>query len=254
MIALGGRPRGPPVFGRQMRHSDRSPRKRRLLPQHAVLSGRARLRLALKGSITLPIRREMSDLSRLLGDVYGAPSEEEEATDSVAASAAGSTAQASSPAAEVAPPAPHPARDVDDPPEALVELSPEPAPGWADDRLLDEAFADWVPGPGPHAAGQEKGWSVDPDELTHASNDLDAISDLDEPTSARPTLDVDDAWLLPHDDKHDLDAPGLPVGAEDTAFGDAAGNEDVPQGPWTRAHDDLLPAGRRGRRLALRRR
>src|SRR5687768_3770722 len=79
----------------------------------------------------------MSDLSRLLGDVYG-PEPETPATD------------------EKAP--------VDAPPGA------EPAqattlsgalPAWAEETVLDEAFANWVPGPPTDASGAERGMLSD---------------------------------------------------------------------------------------------
>ncbi|MBA2624188.1 MAG: hypothetical protein H0U89_01040 [Acidimicrobiia bacterium] len=62
------------------------------------------------------------------------------------------------------------------------------------------------------------------------------------------------AWLPP--------PPPAPIGSESTWFlgaeaePTAAVSEntvDVDAGPWTRGTDDLLPGGRRGRRLALRR-
>lgn len=172
----------------------------------------------------------MSDLSRLLGDVYGnaSPSEED---DEAVAPAAGP---------DVTIPGADPERDVDDPPEARVELAPEPAPGWADDRLLDEAFADWVPGPGPHATGAERGWSVDAGAAVTGR--------AGSPTAAVPSIDEADDWLLPHDDES-----GLHLLAPD-ATGDDGYEGHVPEGPWSREVDDLLPAGRRSRRLALRRR
>lgn len=70
----------------------------------------------------------MADLSKVLGDVYGA-------------------GQAAPPAAA---PAPAPAED-------QPEARPAPAaPAWADDSRLDEAFANWNPGPGPDAPAAER--------------------------------------------------------------------------------------------------
>lgn len=68
----------------------------------------------------------MADLSKVLGDVYGA----------------------GQPATPAAAPAPADA-------EAAPRREPA-APEWADDSRLDEAFANWNPGPGPDAPAAER--------------------------------------------------------------------------------------------------
>src|SRR5215207_10792136 len=80
----------------------------------------------------------MSDLSRLLGDVYG-PEPEPPAADDEAAAAA------EAPGAES---------------EQARTLSGA-LPGWADDTVLDEAFANWVPGPPADAPSAERGMLSD---------------------------------------------------------------------------------------------
>ena len=183
----------------------------------------------------------MSDLSRLLGDVYGAstpPAEDAEVTE---------------PTTPMAVPA-----AADDPPAPLVETvepgSRPAAPGWADDAVLDEAFADWVPGPPSDAHAEERGIlaDVEPAESVADSIDIDAwlgaepveeidqIDDVDTIDAAAETADIDATTAF-----EDF-VPAAPPVPEVRAIPE-------PEGAWSRESDDLLPRGRRSRRLSLRR-
>jgi hypothetical protein len=169
----------------------------------------------------------VSDLSRLLGDVYEAaatPEGEQEATDPTTPTAVPAAA--------------------DDPPAPQAEAGgPGPAaPGWADEAVLDEAFSEWVPGPPADASAEERGM----------------LTDVEPAETVAEPIDID-AWLGPDDGIHDLDAghdaeseldPTAPVEAL-TAAPPEPEDQDEPDPNWTRTSDDLLPRGRRTRRLTL---
>jgi hypothetical protein len=179
----------------------------------------------------------VSDLSRLLGDVYGA-SEDAEATEP--------TTPMGVPAAADDPPAP--------PVETVEPDQRRPAaPGWADDAVLDEAFAEWVPGPPSDADAEER----------------DILADVEPAEAVAEPIDID-AWLGPEpveglDEADEIEAdaqaemPEMDAATGFDAFVPPA--EPVPEvhamseveGAWSRESDDLLPRGRRGRRLSLRR-
>jgi hypothetical protein len=172
----------------------------------------------------------VSDLSRLLGDVYGASTTPE------------GEVEASDPTTPTAVPA-----AADDPPAPPVEASqPGPAaPGWADEAVLDEAFAEWVPGPPADASAEERG----------------ILADVEPAETVADAIDID-AWLGPDDGIADLDGgddvddvgseldPTTSVEAL-TAAPPEPDEHDEPDPNWTRTSDDLLPRGRRGRRLTL---
>ena len=182
----------------------------------------------------------MSDLSRLLGDVYGAstpPAEDAEVTEP--------TTPMAVPAAADDPPAP---------PAEVVEPASRPAaPGWADDAVLDEAFAEWVPGPPSDADAQERDIlaDVEPAEAVAEPIDIDAW------LGAEPVEEIDQ---IDDVDAIDADAEAADIDAT-TAFEDFVPSAPAPEvravaepeGAWSRESDDLLPRGRRGRRLSLRR-
>jgi hypothetical protein len=161
----------------------------------------------------------------LLGDVYGAstpPEGELEAADPTTPTAVPAAA--------------------DDPPAPPVEAgTPGPAaPGWADDAVLDEAFAEWVPGPPADASAEERG----------------ILADVEPAETVADAIDID-AWLGPDDGIADLDedvenelVPTTRVEAL-TAAPPEPEDHDEPDPNWTRTSDDLLPRGRRGRRLTL---
>ena len=154
----------------------------------------------------------MSDLSRLFGDVYGTGDErpaDPEAVDEHASTA-----------------------------EAPVEGAPSGEPGqattlsgalpaWADDTVLDEAFANWVPGPPDDAPGAERGMLSD-----LASRPAEATSPPTDPRST-PVADAvpgNPNFIFPSGDEA---GGGLPVPAPSR---------------WQRGDDDLLPLRARSRR------
>ena len=164
----------------------------------------------------------MSDLSRLLGDVYGAstpPAEDADVEDATAPTAA-------VPAADD-PPAP--------PAEAVDAHRGAAAPVWADDAVLDEAFAEWVPGPPSDASAEER----------------DILADVEPAEAVAEPIDID-AWLGP-DAVDEPEGDQLDATAPLEAFVPPPEPEPPAEldGPWTRTHDDLLPRGRRSRRLSL---
>jgi hypothetical protein len=179
----------------------------------------------------------VSDLSRLLGDVYGAstpPAEDAEATDP--------TTPGAGPAAADDPPAP--------PVEAVeTDVTRPAAPGWADDAVLDEAFAEWVPGPPSDADAEER----------------DILADVEPAETVAEPIDID-AWLGPDpvdeveaSAEADVEAEPIEATAPLDAFVPPAEPETEvhraieAEAAWSRESDDLLPRSRRGRRLSLRR-
>jgi len=174
----------------------------------------------------------VSDLSRLLGDVYGAsspPESEQEAADPTSPTAV--------PAAADDPPAPH-----------AEAAGPGPAaPGWADEAVLDEAFAEWVPGPPADASAEERGMlaGVEPAETVAESIDIDAWLGPDEGLDDFEVVDGDDGGGV----EAELD-PTAPVEAYTMAPPEPEEHDEADPN-WTRTSDDLLPRGRRGRRLTL---
>jgi hypothetical protein len=169
----------------------------------------------------------VSDLSRLLGDVYGASTPPEGEVETTAP-----TTPTAAPDAADDPPAP---------PVEAADAGPA-APGWADDAVLDEAFAEWVPGPPADASAEERG----------------ILADVEPAETVAEAIDID-AWLGPDDGFQDLDAgdggeveldPTAPVEALTTAPTQHEAHEEHDPN-WTRTSDDLLPPGRRGRRLTL---
>lgn len=161
----------------------------------------------------------MSDLSRLLGDVYGSGPVQDRAVDTVTDEAP----------AETSP---------------LAEL-----PAWSDDAVLDEAFADWVPGPPSSAPAAERNAltelaaAPEPEAEADEAPDLEADAELDLPVaeSLAEALPVEAEWFfdVPADDEPE------PVVAEPVLRLD----DDEALVPWQRTDDDLLPAkGRRRKR------
>jgi hypothetical protein len=154
----------------------------------------------------------MSDLSRLLGNVYG---DDAPATDAPATF------------------------DEAVPTRAVAKL-----PEWADEDVLDEAFAHWVPGPPADAPAAERSMLTElaADTIPAAPTAAPAA----EPAFAQPVVEIDDSS---HDD---LYQPMIdPLLAAVTA--QAAIEHAVSRG-WQRGDDDILPAksGGKSRRLALR--
>ncbi len=157
------------------------------------------------------------DLSKLLGDLY----DTDEADAPVDAPLADTSP--ASPAAPVSPPA--------------------PGPDWADEALLDEAFASWKPGPPDDAPAAER----------EMANGFPGTS-FPQLEGALGGDDHLDGSMLSRDLQM-LDA-GLP-GSVQTDVEAADPFEPGPPRMWTRADDDVLPnrrGGRRGLKLSLRRR
>jgi hypothetical protein len=163
----------------------------------------------------------MSDLSKVLGDLYGGDDEP-----------------------SVAPPRNFRAE----------------APEWADDDRLDEAFSSWTPGPPPeaHAMEREMSFVIDTPALpaAHLDDDLaatlsaalvDAGSDngeVDLPVASAP------AYSLPalSEDPATMSFPdGFPVAPAGPAMAELMTevvpvSQPEPARPWSRADDDILPA------------
>jgi hypothetical protein len=159
----------------------------------------------------------MSDLSRLLGDVYGsgpAP-EDHDGGEPAPESNEGVTEEDTTEHATVSAPASTPP----------AERPLDPALDWADETALDEAFASWVPGPSADAPAAERrlmGGQV----AEGGGDEAEAAPDAPPPPAE---------WLFE---------------------GDQPGAEVVPpvsQEPehvrlWTRSDDDILPVRARRRR------
>jgi hypothetical protein len=157
------------------------------------------------------------DLSKLLGDLY----ETNEVVDEPVDTPLADTTSAAS-AASAAPP---------------------PGPAWADEALLDEAFASWKPGPPDDAPAAER-------EIANGFPGT-SFPELEGPFTNDDHLD---GSVLGRDlSMLEGGTPG-PVQADEEAVDPL---EPGPPRMWTRADDDVLPhrhGGRRGLRLSLRRR
>jgi len=127
----------------------------------------------------------MSDLSRLLGDVYQA----ETAID-----------------------------------EPVTDTTPTRLPEWADDEVLDKAFASWVPGPPDDAPAAERSM------LTDLAVDRTAWAE-DSPAGPAP---APAAAREPEAVEHVPDPE--PVAVDRPA---------PPSGSWRRSDDDILVGGAR---------
>lgn len=171
----------------------------------------------------------MSDLSRLLEDVYR-----------------------SGPAAPAAP----------------------AAPSWSSDSALDDAFADWVPGPSDDAHAAERafaGTDIEPAEPADELDQLDQLDQLDslmqqaasiasgmvedeleETPAVKSAFETAFAIEPPiefHEPVIEFHEPVAEPAPEPVAVA-------VPTGTWCRQDDDILPSrghGRR-RRISLKRR
>jgi hypothetical protein len=158
----------------------------------------------------------MADLSHLLGDVYG-----------------------------------------DDPDGEPVRREPaaeqrSAAPDWADDSVLDAAFANWTPGPPPDAPAAERevlGTATGttpaaplPDDLAAALSAALVGAPPPDPTAAPPPESpapavgaVNESSPLWNDLSYTATAPGEAI----DPFADAGPL--VPVLPWQRSDDDILP-------------
>lgn len=155
----------------------------------------------------------MSDLSRVLGDLYG------------------ESEQAAAPASSFRP----------------------TAPEWADDERLDEAFASWTPGPPADAPAAEREMSVVvdapivpdarmDDDIAAAMNaalvDAGRDNEVEVPMASAPS------YALPTYDDEPLPVTMAPVEEylpEPEPVFEPEPVLPVRTGPWTRSHDDILP-------------
>lgn len=143
---------------------------------------------------------DMADLSKVLGDVYGNAAKEDDRA---------------APASEAAP---------------VYSPASSTAPTWADEARLDEAFANWNPGPGPDAPAAERDLFVATPAIGRLDDDLAAA--LSEALADAPTTAVDPApssAVPPISSPDERDAPvaTTPVPARPPASPNAAWLADV---------------------------
>jgi hypothetical protein len=170
----------------------------------------------------------MADLSNLLGDVYG-----------------------------------------DDPDGGLPDLPRrEQTPEWADESVLDAAFANWVPGPPPDAPAAERGMfatrPADPASAAPLPDDLAAALSaalVEAPPTDRPPVTAPVEPQAPEAVPDTARGPALAdaapswselaearramVDAPDPFVGAASVTARL---PWQRGDDDILPRKTSGRR------
>ena len=119
-------------------------------------------------------------------------------------------------------------------------------PEWADEDVLDEAFAQWVPGPPADAPAVERSMLSELAATTVPARHA-------EPSAAAPvpTVADDDPFVdaSPLDDLAGYEPMIDPMLADATAR--AAVEASITRG-WQRSDDDILPgkAGKKGRRAA----
>lgn len=159
----------------------------------------------------------MSDLSKVLGDLYGA----------------------------------------DDQPSAAPPRNfRAEAPEWADEQRLDDAFADWTPGPDAHAHALEHEVVLDAPAVPAARLDDDMAAAMSAALVAgngEPEVPVAEApaYSFPMDTAEPVfepvepvepAAPQAPLAVEDWL-------EPTPSRPWSRLDDDILPTAGKTVRL-----
>lgn len=140
------------------------------------------------------------------------------------------------------------------------------APEWADDSRLDEAFANWNPGPGPDAHATERELFVGSslpldDDLAAALSEALAdapVSPREPELAVRPSqtatwlADVVRPVVAPVEDEVPAPLPEPTEPTEDPSFSPPA---PVALRSWQRVDDDVLArASGRGLRISLRRR
>jgi hypothetical protein len=202
----------------------------------------------------------MADLSDMLGDVYGDDADGE----------------------RVAPEPPAPPRDGSPAlPEATGPLpeatsrATSAAPAWADESVLDAAFANWTPGPPLDAPAAERDVfapHVDPASAAPLPDDLAAalsaalvgappgdVAVITPPAMSAPGMDADPTTPAPITDPAASPLGGGASWAELAATRRASVDYNDPFAesmplvgrlPWQRGDDDILPrrsASRRGR-------
>ena len=120
------------------------------------------------------------------------------------------------------------------------DVAPRPsAPEWADEATLDEAFANWTPGPPPEAPAAEH------EMAAHESHRID--DDLN--AALTQALGSDQIYPEAVFVDHQVEVEPEPVVAYELA------PLPEPAHSWSRADDDVLPSGggaRRGRHFGRR--
>lgn len=120
------------------------------------------------------------------------------------------------------------------------------APSWSSDSALDDAFADWVPGPSDDAHAAERafaGTDIEPAEPADEPDEPDQLDQLDSLMQQAASI----AAAMVEDELEET--PAVESAPEPVAVA-------VPTGTWCRQDDDILPSrghGRRGR-ISLKRR
>lgn len=119
------------------------------------------------------------------------------------------------------------------------------APEWADEAHLDEAFADWTPGPPPEAPAVEHEMAAH-DEASHARIDDDLAAALTQALSSTPINP--DPVFADHDVAVEAVVEVEPAVAVDPEP-EPVEPEPVAVYNWARGDDDVLPAGKARRGL-----
>jgi hypothetical protein len=132
------------------------------------------------------------------------------------------------------------------------------APEWADEDRLDQAFADWTPGPtaDAHPAEREMSHVLDMPAVPHAHLDEDLAGALsaalvdagsgepEVPAASAPAYTFPDLADLPSMDLHAAATVPAPAPAPVETYVEPIAFEPVapaPVGPWSRTDDDILP-------------
>lgn len=148
----------------------------------------------------------MSDLSRLIGNVYRSPDADAETPAHAPVDETWAPEQVEQ-LADQEEPTPEPSLEDEWAQLAAEGLAEAKAPEWADDAALDEAFAGWVPGePGTAPEAERDAHSELPAELGGTLPGLAALADMDvSGTSQAP--DTTSLWSLDTDAPADTGAP-----------------------------------------------
>jgi hypothetical protein len=189
----------------------------------------------------------MSDLSRLLGDVY-----HKEIDDSTEPEAPPVDETWSQEQVDMLAPEPEeaaPTYSLDDEWSMVQAEELEGGAEWADDDTLDEAFADWTPGP--DGAAHDLEYFTDTDDADQFEL---AADEYEDETVDHFVIDEDDAFAVEdEDDEAEVyettgEVTEIDWTAEEPGYLTEA---PVEAAPWRRGDDDLLPRSggrRRGRK------
>jgi hypothetical protein len=229
----------------------------------------------------------MGDLSNLLGDVYGDDADGKPVAPEPPVQHRDEPRPPAPEATSGARPAPEATSGARPAPEATSGARPAPeasrAPAWADESVLDAAFANWTPGPPLDAPAAERDVFASPADPASAAplpDDLAAalsaalvgappadVPFIASSTPSNPATDVDPTPAAPTADPVGAPLDGGASWADLAATRRANMDHDDPFAesmpllgrlPWQRGDDDILPrrssSSRRGRGgLSLRR-